>query len=167
MKRLLTVALFFIPMAAAVAQDMPKEVKDLGWMVGTWSASGKIAFGGQETQIDSTLTASFDGQFLKIVSSDKSSQYTLTKTAMIGWDAAKSEYVSYTFTNMAPKARIAHGKMDGNKLVMITEPWEAEGMTMVARETLSKLPDSKLGSMLEMKNGEKWLTGMDFVLTKK
>jgi len=163
------VALFLTPMVSAFAQDMsaPKEVKDLGWMVGTWSGSGKIAFGGQETEITSSITFSFDGQFLKAVSTDKSSGFTMTKTAMIGWDAAKSEYVSYTFTNIAPKARIAHGKMDGNKLVMVSDPWEAEGMTSVARETLSKISDTKCGSMIEMKIGDKWMTGMDFVLTKK
>jgi hypothetical protein len=169
MKRLSTAALFLVTMVSAFAQDMsaPKEIKNLGWMVGTWSASGKIAFGGRETAITSTVTSSFDGQFLKLTSVDKSGGYTMTKTEMIGWDAAKSEYVSYTFTNMAPKARIAHGKMDGNKLVMVSEPWQAEGMTSVARETMSKISDTKFGSMLEMKSGAKWVKGMDFVLTKK
>lgn len=169
MKRITTAVFCLATIASAFAQESaaPKEVKDLAWMVGTWTGSGKIAFGGQETEISSEMTASFDGQFLKTVSTDKSGGFTMTKTVMIGWDAAKSEYVSYTFTNIAPKARIAHGKMDGDKLVMVSEPWEAEGMSTVARETLSKNSDTKLGSKLEMKLGDKWQTGMDFVLTKK
>ena len=90
----------------------------------------------------------------------------MTKTTMIGWDAKKNEYISYTFTNMSPIAPIAHGKVDANELVMVLNPWEAEGMTMVARETMLKVSDTKVGSMMEYKMGEKWMTGMDFVLTK-
>jgi len=168
MKKSLLSVLFLLPFAAAFAQEMkpPKEVSDLGWMVGTWTGSGKISFGSQEVAITTTMTVSFDGQFLKTVSTDKSGGFTMTKTVMVGWDAKKNQYDSYTFTNMAPKARIAHGKMDGNKLVMESEPWEAEGMTAVARETMSKISDTKTGLMMEFKNGEKWDKGMDFVLTK-
>jgi hypothetical protein len=169
MKRLLAAALFLVPMVSAFTQDMspPKKVTELGWMVGTWSGSGKIAFGGQETAIESTMTVTFDGQFLKTVSVDKSGGFKLTKTSMLGWDAAKSEYVSYTFTNMAPKPRIAHGNMDGSKLVMVSEPWEAEGMTAVARETITNVSETKCGLIMEFKNGDKWIKGMDFVLSKK
>lgn len=169
MKRLFTAVLFLIPLVSALAQDMspPKEITDLGWMVGTWSGTGKIAFGGHEVEITSTMTVSFEGQFLKAVSADKSAGSTLTKTTMTGWDAAKSQYVSYTFTNMAPTARIAHGKMNGSKLEMVSDPWEAEGMTAVDRETMSKLSDTKCGFMMEFRKGDKWVKGMDFVLTKK
>ena len=169
MKLLLTTTVFLVSMLLSFAQDYgpPKEVKDLGWMVGTWSGSGKIAFGGHEVEITSTMTVSFDGQFLKSVSTDKSAGSTLTKTTMTGWEPSKSRYVSYTFTNAAPTARIAHGKMDGGKLEMISDPWEAEGMTMIDRETMSKISDTKCGVMMEYKQGDKWLKGMDFVLTKQ
>lgn len=169
MKRSLMAALFLVPIASAYAQDMspPKEVTELGWMVGTWSGSGKISFGGHEADITSTMTISFDGQFLKVASVDDSGGFKMTKTMMVGWDAKKSEYISYTFTNMGPKARIAHGKMEGGKLVMVSEPWEAGGMTATARETMSKVSDSKYGLTMEFKNGDKWDKGMDFVLTKK
>ncbi|MES1147302.1 MAG: DUF1579 family protein [bacterium] len=169
MKRLLPVVILLLPMVSAFGQDIarPKEISDLAWMVGAWEGSGKIAFGGQETEITTSMTVSFDGQFLKSVSSDKSSGFTLTKTSMLGWDATKSQYVSYTFTNMAPTARIAHGKLEGGKLVMTSDPWEAEGMTAVMKETVSNVSDTKCGYKLELKTGEKWATGMDFVLNKK
>ncbi len=162
-------ALFLLPMVAAFGQDMspPKEVTSLGWMVGTWTGSGKIAFGGHEAEITSKMKVSFDGQFLKIASEDDSSGFKMTKTEMIGWDAKKSEYISYTFTNMGPKARIAHGKMESGKLVMVSEPWEAAGMSAVSRETMTKVSDTKYGLTMEFKNGDKWEKGMDFVLTKK
>ncbi len=169
MKRLLTAVLFLVSMVSAFAQDTspPKEVSDLGWMVGTWSGSTKIAFGGHETAINSEMTISFDGQFLKTVATDESSGSKLTKTSMIGWDVAKGEYVSYTFTNIAPAPRIEHGKMDGAKLVLVSDPWQAEGMKAVIRETVSKVSDTQYGLVMEFKNGDKWVKGVDFVLTKK
>ena len=136
-------------------------------MLGTWSGSGKISFGGHAVDITSSLTISYEGQFLKEVSTDKSAGSTLTKTTMIGWDAKKNEYVSYTFTNMAPTARIAHGKLNGSTLVMVAEPWEAEGFTTVERETISKVSGTKLKLILEYKQGDNWVKGMDFVLTKQ
>lgn len=169
MKRSLLTATVLVVTLLAIAQDYgpPEQVKDLGWMVGTWSGAGKIAFGGHEVDIASTMTVSFDGQFLKEVSSDKSASSTLTKTTMTGWDPKQSRFVSYTFTNAAPTARIAHGQLSGGKLEMVSEPWEAEGFTMVSRETMSKISDTKCGLKLEYKNGDKWITGMDFVLTKQ
>ncbi len=169
MKGLWAAALLLAPMVSALSQDLgpPKQVKDLGWMVGTWSGTGKIAFGGHSVGITSTMIVSFDGQFLKSVSTDKSAGYTLIKTTMTGWEPAKSQYVSYTFTNMAPTARIAHGKWDGKRLEMVSDPWEAEGTTSVDRETMSKISDTKYGLMMEYKDGEKWVKGMDFVLTKQ
>ena len=169
MKRLLMAALLLAPMVSVLAQDYgpPQQIKDLGWTVGTWSGTGKIAFGGHEVEITSSMTVSFDGQFLKEVSIDKSAQSTLTNTTMTGWEPKKGEYVSYSFTNAAPTARIAHGKLNGNTLQMISDPWEAEGFTMVMRETVSKISDTKCGLKLEYKQGDKWITGMDFVLTKQ
>lgn len=169
MKRLLIAALFVAAMVSVLAQDLapPKQVQDLGWAVGTWSGAGKIAFGGHEVEIASTMTVSFDGQFLKEVSTDKSAGSTLTKTTMTGWEAAKNRYVSYTFTNMAPTARIAHGTLTGSKLEMVSDPWEAEGFTMVARESMSKISDTKVGLVMEYKQGDNWIKGMDIVLTKQ
>lgn len=169
MKRLLAAVLFLAPMVFGAAQDYgpPKQVKDLGWMVGAWSGSGKIAFGGHEVEITSSMTVSFDGQFLKEVSIDKSAGSTLTKTTMTGWEPKKGEYISYTFTNAAPTARIAHGKLNGNTLQMISDPWEAEGFTTIMRESISKISDTQCGLTLEYKQGDKWITGMHFVLTKQ
>ena len=169
MKRLLTAALLMATVVSIFAQDLapPQQVKDLGWMVGTWSGTGKISFGGHEVEITSAMTVEFEGQFLKAVSKDTSEGSTLTKTTMTGWEPGKSQYISYTFTNMAPTARIAHGKLNGSALEMVSDPWEAEGFTMVSRETMSKISDTKIGMKLEYKQGDKWITGMDFVLTKQ
>ena len=57
--------------------------------------------------------------------------------------------------------------MDGGKLVMVSDPWEAEGMTATFRETASKISDTQYGLLLEAKMGDNWEKAMDFVLTKK
>lgn len=144
-----------------------KEIRDLGWMVGTWSGSGKVSFGGRQMEIATTMMVSFDGHFLKTVSEDKSSGFTMTKTTMTGWDARKHQFVSYTFTNISPSARIAYGKMEGDKLTMVSEPWEAEGMTAVMRETIKKATDTQIAYSLETRRGENWSQGMNFILSKK
>ena len=169
MKRFLTAALLAVPVVLVFAQDYapPKQIKDLSWLVGTWSGSGQISFGGHSVDITSTMTVSFDGQFLKVVSTDQSSGSTLTKTTMTGWEPTTKEYISYTFTNMAPTARIAHGTLNGSALQMVSDPWQAEGFTIVERETMSKLSDTKCKLTLEYKDGEKWVKGMDFVYTKQ
>ncbi|HWD40397.1 MAG TPA: DUF1579 family protein [Fimbriimonas sp.] len=161
--------LLSVLLVPALAQDYspPKQIKDLGWMVGAWSGNRKITFGGHSAEITTEMTISFDGQFLKEISTDKSAGSTLTKTTMTGWDPEKSQYISYTFTNMAPTARIAHGKIDGGKLSMVSDPWEAEGFKMVGRETMSKVSDTKCNLVMELKQGDKWLKEMDFILEKK
>src|SRR5579862_974776 len=167
MKPLGAAALFLASIASANSQNYgpPKEVKDLGWMVGTWAASGKIAFGGHEATITSTMRVSFDGQFLRAVSIDKSAGSTLTKTTMTGWEPKENRYVSYSFTNMAPTARIAHGTLEGGKLQMVSDPWEAEGVTLVGRETTWKISDTQCDVLLEYKSGGNWVKEMDFVFT--
>ena len=155
--------------AVGMAQELapPKEITDLGWMVGTWSGSGKIAFGGTETPIETKMTVSLDGQFLKAVSSDKSNGFTLLKTTMISWDVSKHEYVSYSFTNIGATARVENRKFEDGKLVMVSDPWESEGMKSVIRESLWKVSSKKFGLSMEFKFGEKWVKGLEMVLSKQ
>lgn len=169
MKRLILPLLALVPITSAFAQmpAPPKQVSDLAWMVGTWTGSGKISFGGNETEIKTTMTAAFDGMFLKINSTDESTGFKMTKTVMVGWDSANSEYVTYTFTNIAPDARIAHGKPVDGMLQTVSDPWEAEGMKATTRETVSKVSATQCGYKIEFKQGDNFVTGMDFVLTKK
>ncbi|MBL8088347.1 MAG: hypothetical protein JNM85_09815 [Chthonomonas sp.] len=169
MKRIALTSACVLLGVSALAEDLtaPKEIKDLGWMIGTWSAETKIKFGAKETKIASSMIVSYDGMFLKAVATDKSDDFTLTKTTMTSWDAAQSQYVSYAFTNIAPTARIARGTMIEGKLVLTSDPWEAEGMKTAIRETMWKVSEKKIGLKMEMQVKDKWVTGMDLVMTKK
>lgn len=136
-------------------------------MVGQWVGKSKISFGGRETEIDSSYTVTIDGMFLKSVAADRSNGFTLVKTTMMGWDEAKKEYISYTFTNIGATARIAHGKFEGGQLVMVSEPWSSEGQTAVVRETYSKDPSGRLGVTMEFQKDGGWVKGMNLSLAHK
>ncbi|MBS1723012.1 MAG: DUF1579 family protein [Armatimonadetes bacterium] len=169
MSRVLISALLFLPCVPTFAQEMapPKEVTDLGWMVGTWSGSGKVPYEGKEIELSVMMTFSIDGQFLKSKSSMVEGGMKMSETMMLGWSGAKSEYVSYSFTSFAPTPGIKHGKLDGANLVMTSEPWEVSGMTVVSRTTYTKLSDTKFRTKMEFKNGEKWDNAMELELTQK
>ena len=57
--------------------------------------------------------------------------------------------------------------MEGADLVMTSEPWEVEGVSVVSRATYAKVSETKFRSMMEFKNGDKWEKAMDIELTKK
>lgn len=153
--------------AMAQQTQTPNQVTDLGWMVGTWSGSGKFTFGGQEMDLSSTMVFSFEGQFLKSVTTTEMGAMKMDETMMMGWNEPKKEYVSYTFTGFAPMPGIKHGKMDGSSLVMVSEPWEVEGQSVVSRSTYAKVSDTKFRLTMELKDGDKWDKAMDLELTKK
>ncbi|MBS1705988.1 MAG: DUF1579 family protein [Armatimonadetes bacterium] len=165
----------FAAVVASVAATVPaigqelkplKEIENLSWMVGTWSGSGEISFGGNKVTIKTTMVVSMDGQFLKATATDESSGFKMTKMTMTEWNAAKKQYISYTFTNIGSTARVAHGTFADKSLSMISDPWEAEGMTAVMRETVTKLDTTKCGYSLELKQDNKWAKVMDFVLDR-
>ena len=168
MKHLLTtITAALMIVGAAHAQvpsmDPPEEIMNLKWMVGDWSAQGKFDMMGTASDTKVTMTNSFDGQFLKSVSSFDFGTFKMDETQYMGWNAAKSQYSSWAFANMSPEPRIEHGKMTGDTLVMTSEPWQ--GTT--GRVTLTKVSDTKMKFTLEFQNGEKWEKATDMEFTKK
>lgn len=169
MKRTFSSICLAAAFALAQAQDMtpPQQVTDLKWMVGTWSGKGKFAFGGQEMDVSMTMVFSFDGQFLKSVSTNEMGGMKMSETMMLGWNPAKSEYDSYTFTSFAPTPGVKHGKMENGGLVMVSDPWDVGGMSVVSRTTLTKVSDTQFRMTMEFKNDDKWEKASDMELKKK
>lgn len=167
-RRLVLAALVVLPALTAFSQGptRPKQVTDLGWMVGTWTGAGKFSLGGQTVDTKLSIVVTFDGQFLKEVSTADMGAFKSTETMMLGWDAAKNQYSSYTFADYAATPGIKHGTMTGESLTLVSEPWAMEGMTVLSRSTMTKVSDSKFKSKMEIKNGEKWDTAMDIELAK-
>jgi hypothetical protein len=144
----------------------PAELKKLDWIVGGWSGQADFNFGGMEMSVKTKMTVSYDGQFLKSVVLNDYGMLQVTETMYLGWDGTKGEYVSWAFTNLSPLPRVERGKLDGDKLVMVSEPWGVMGQDMVSRATIAKTSDTKAMFTLELKAGEGWEKATDMEMTK-
>ena len=169
MKRALFTLLAMVPMASALAQsaEPPSQITDLNWMVGTWTGSGKFAIHGMEMDMNVTVTCSIEGQFLKTVAVNDYGAIKMEETQYTGYDAEKKEYFAYSFTNVSPAPRVQRGKLEGNSLVMLSEPWTVMGESMTARGATTKVSATKMKMGLDIKNGDKWDKASEFELTKK
>jgi hypothetical protein len=147
-------------------EELPPELKKLDWLMGTWSGSGNMTMQGMEQSFTIQMTNSWDGYFAKSVSTMDYSVIKVSETMMMGWDAKKGEYFSSAYTNMSPLPRVERGKMEGDALVMVSEPWEVMGQSFVSRATMKKVDDSTIEFVLEFKNGESWEPASKVTLKK-
>ena len=169
--RKLCVALLVVASCGLMAQlpstEPPAEVKKFDWMIGKWKGAGSMALQGMEMSFTTEMTNSYEGQFLKSVSTIDYGMIQVTETMFTGFDPGKGEYFSYAFTNMAPKPRIEFGKLDGETLVMVSEPWEIMGQSISSRATMKKTSDTKARFVVEFKMGDAWEKATDMELTKE
>lgn len=137
--------------------EPPAEVSALKWMVGEWTSKMHWTMEGQEMDVDMTLKNEFEGQFLKQTSVTDMMGMKFNEVGYLGYDKAKKKYFMYTFTNFGPTPRIEWGTFENNRMVMISEPWDAGmGAPMTSRATLTKKSDTEVHFLLEFKNGDKW-----------
>lgn len=162
-------ALLACSLVKAQVPDMtpPSQITDLKWMEGTWTGKGTFSIGGTSMDVTASTTYSFEGQFLKGVSVSDFGVMKMEETMYTGWDAGKSGFVCYAFTNMAPSPRIERGKMEGGVMTMTSDPWEIMGSSTVSRATMTKVSDTKVKFKLEFKNGDNWDLVSDMEMTKK
>ena len=59
------------------------------------------------------------------------------------------------------------GKLDGETLVMVSEPWEIMGQSISSRATMKKTSDTKARFVVEFKMGDAWEKATDMELTKE
>lgn len=163
----LLAVLAVVPAFAQVPDtEPPAELKKLDWLTGTWTGSGNMSMQGMEMSFSVKMTNSWDGQFAKSVSEMDYGVMKMTETLLMGWDAKKGQYFAAAYTNMAPMPRIEHGKLEGDSLVMVSEPWEVMGQAHVSRATMKKVDATTLEFTLEFKNGEAWETASKITLKK-
>lgn len=124
-------------------------------------SGGKVKF-----TVDTKMIIGYDGQFIRTESTDTANGFTLTKTELTGWDQKLGKYSSYAFTNIAPLPRTSHGDFKDDRFISVSEPWSAEEMSSVTRQTLIKISDTKIRLILELSTGKYWATEMDVTLTK-
>ncbi|MCC6402630.1 MAG: hypothetical protein IT207_01320 [Fimbriimonadaceae bacterium] len=169
-KLLLSVlAIGLVGFASAQAPETtpPKELEELNWLLGKWKGTGSFSFGGMDLTVTSTMAVTWDGQFLKSVSTNDYGAFQSTETLFLGWDATKSQYFIYAFTNFSPMPRRETGTKQGDSVVMTSDPWDIMGQTMVSRGTMTKVDGSKIKFKLEFKAGDAWELAADMELKKE
>lgn len=168
--RSLVIAALFGLSALSVGQTPsfapPDELKKLEWLVGKWTGTGKMSMQGMEADVTMTWTTSYEGQFLKTVGVNDYGMIKIEETMYIGWNAAKKGYTAWAFSNVSPDPRIEHGTIDGNKIVMTSEPWTVMGTTAVGRGTLERKDDKTVVMTLEFKEGDTWVPASKVELKK-
>ncbi|MBA3725133.1 MAG: hypothetical protein H0W86_01460 [Armatimonadetes bacterium] len=153
--------------ALAPAQEKPSaEMERIAWMLGDWSGKVKWSIKGMNETVDMPYKAVMEGNFMKSTSSFQMMGMSFSEMSYLCWDSAKKRYSSYTFTKFAPTPRIEHGTLEGDKMVMISEPWTVEG-PMTSRATITKKSDKEVHFLIEFKEGDKWVKTAEGTFTKK
>lgn len=169
--RRLCLALFVVASSGLMAQlpstEPSAEVKKFDWMIGKWKGSGSMALQGMEMSFTTEMTNSYEGQFLKSVSIIDYGMIQVTETMFTGYDQGKGGYFSYAFTNVSPKPRIEFGKLEGDTLMMVSDPWEIMGQSVSSRAKMKKVSDTKATFVIDFKMGETWEQASTMELTKE
>ena len=163
MRRLHFLAVYILTLVSACSfgQQMPdttppKQITDLAWCVGDWSASVNWTAPGMPTTSQDTLHCEIDGQFLKMQLTSDMGGFKMTETSYTGWDGANKRYTSYAFSNISPEPRIEHGSYSGDTWVSESEPWHVMGQETIGRATSTKKSDTEMTMLLEFKMGDNW-----------
>lgn len=145
-----------------------EELKKLDWMIGEWTGKLKWTMEGMEGEGAMTYKCEWDGNFIKNSAvTDMAGMGKMTETAYLGWDEKNKQYVIHCFTNFSHDPRIERGTLDGNKLILVSDPWNTGGQTMVGRATTVKNDDGTLLFTLEFKMEDKWVKAAEGTFKKK
>jgi hypothetical protein len=162
---LIAVAACGMSMAQMTVQPSP-ELKKLDYLVGEWTTEGDFTMMGATMPIKISTKVVWDGAFLRQESRNELSEGTMTETYMMGYDAEKSRYFSTVYTNMSAVPRNEFGKIEDDKLIMLSEPWDLAGMKFESRTTMWKA-GADVMMRLEFKMGDSWAKAGEWTLKKK
>lgn len=166
------IALFCLAVAAhaqAPDQEPPKEIKDLSWMVGTWTGTMPMEMEGQKMDVKASVVVTMDMKFLKLVTVNDMGFFKLNEVTYAYWDAKAKKYAMNTYTDMADTPRYEDGDYKDGALVTVSKPWEVPGMAepTTSQSTIKKVSDTEITVILEFKQGDKWVTVMKGNMKKK
>ncbi|MBS1709384.1 MAG: DUF1579 family protein [Armatimonadetes bacterium] len=155
--------------AQAMDQEPPKEIKDLSWMVGTWTGTMPMEMEGQKMDVKSSVVVSMDLKFLKMVTVNDMGFFKLNEVTYVYWDAKAKKYAMNTFTDMADTPRYEDGDLKDGALVTVSKPWDVPGMPgpTTSRSTIKKVSDTEITVTLEFKQDDKWVQVMKGNMKKK
>ncbi len=162
--------LILVGSAFAQVPAAPAEMAKLGFMVGSWTNTGSASGpdGSKETSKGSGMAAMVhDGMWLKFdVKETMEKSGKMDGHMMLGWDAAKGMYRGAWFDNMSSSLMTFQGKMEGNKLVMTSDPVNHMGMDMKFRLTYEAKAANELMFTLDMDMEGKWVPAMTITYKK-
>ncbi|NUL82426.1 MAG: DUF1579 family protein [Armatimonadetes bacterium] len=154
-------------------QPAPEEMKQLGFLVGSFAGKQHMEFGGQKMESDAVVNASWqlDGRYIR-------SDVKYTMTGMEGeisgfmvltYVPAKKQFRSHWFDSSSPDYVEMFGTMQGNTLTLTSGEVEMPGMgKFLMRSTWTKMNNGNVGMKLEMKQGDQpWFTLMSAEYAKK
>lgn len=170
MRKLLVSLLALVAMTVANAQfvEVPKEINDLNWMKGTWSGVLKFSADGMEGDVSTSMVIKSFGGMFQMTTKSEMMGMAMNEESFLRWEAANKRYELTTFADWTNEARVERGTMTGNKMVMVSLPWNAPGETekIVTRTTLTKVSDNEMTMTIEAQVGDDWVPSGSATLKK-
>lgn len=177
MKALLaSVALLATLAYAAQEQVMgvpPKELKDLAWMMGDFSAEMTMWEPGKTegTQIKGTISTfeSMNGMWIESRHEGEFGGMPMKGLQLTSYDAEKKEYMAFWFDSMGPGGLEMRGKLKGQTLILASKPTSFPGMPgpMAFRATTSLKAKGKYLFRMEMDMGQGWFKMLEGYFTRQ
>lgn len=132
----------------------PKPVPELAkfeYLVGEWHGS----FGPMKGVLVNEWVE--NGRFLKSTLNLSGAEGPFTETSFLGWDPKKRKYRAWNFNAMSALPRIEEGTLEGEELVLISEPWDAGPMAVVSKGTTRRINETEVTVKVEVRQGDRWL----------
>lgn len=149
----------------AIAQDPgmmmapPKEVKQLSWMLGTWTGTNTSNMSGTPEKAACTVKTEWScgGRFLKTTFSTKMMGSKFEGVQMTTFNPESKEWTTIWFDSMTPQDMHSKGTIKGNTITFISDPMPMpDGSSGVFRSQWTKMSNTHMTFRLDMKQGEEW-----------
>jgi len=140
----------------AIGQTKPApELARFDYLIGEWQGS----FGPLKGVLVNEWVEG--GRFMRSTMTLKGPEGTFSETSYLGWDPKRKKYSAWNFNGMAALPRIEEGTLEGDALVLVSDPWEMGGIAAVSRGTSKRITDTEIAVKVEVKQGDRWMPMYD------
>lgn len=178
LKRTLMFGMACTAMLATARQDTmqmpkaPKEMEACKDMVGTWSGEMTMFMGPESMKSKDTMVCAMvmGGRYMEAKHTiEMPGMGTMEGRQLMTYSEKEKMYVSWWFDSMESDAMVQKGKMEGKKLVLVSEPIEMAGMPGKSVFRSTYWGEGSKGNFLMESKGEdgKWNKMIEAVYTKK
>jgi hypothetical protein len=89
-----------------------------------------------------------------------------TDDGFLWWDKEAAAYRSHAMSSVSNDPRVEIGRLSGEALVMVSEPFEVSGISERTRRTFSKEADG-IRMKLDLRDGDSWKSKFSTLLKKR